>query len=238
MNEQENLREETGETQEIDEQQSVQPEEQDDESEYMTMTYGEAVEKLEGYEDDEIVQTTAKAVVHTVERERVRFHRLIWWGAFLLAVIVMSGAYGIMTSMNNLLFSIFAVGAAIACAFGVWKVWMGLYVDYKYAVKNGFFEIQQVNSGRKVIPMVKFDCKRITRLAPYDSNVNRQDYNYVLEACISPRDPSKNNTWVIEMKDRTKGQTLILFNPNEEILEAIRARMNEYDEVYDGVREE
>ena len=209
-----------------------------EENEYIEMTYGEAAKSVEGYEDDELVYTRKKPIIYTVSRERVKFHRLIWWGAFILALLVISGAYMISSTSTDLLLTIFAVAIGVACVVGAWKIWMGLYVDYKYTMRNGYLEIQKILSGRKAVPLAKFDCKRITSLTPYDGSIDRQRFHFVLEACISPNDLHKNNTWCIEMKDRLKGDTLIYFNPNDEILEAIRARMNEHDEVFDGQKED
>ncbi len=133
---------------------------------------------------------------------------------FLLVFVflfVLARRYAVL--FNILFFVVFGIGYLL------WKLLMSFNVEYEYSVINGEIDIDKIISKRKRKRIVSFSAKNIETFKKYTGNNGQKNFRKVIFAGSDPKSP---NLWCCAFKDRAFGNTLLIFEPNEKVLQAIK----------------
>ena len=112
----------------------------------------------------------------------------------------------------------------IAGLYIVWWVFTSQKVEYEYAVNGDSLDIAKVISLRRRKNVCRVNIKDIELLEVGDKSVRDDHFRKVYEAAKNMSD-TETNTYAVFSKP-AYGRCLLVFNPNETILEAMKPYMN------------
>jgi len=117
--------------------------------------------------------------------------------AFLLTVGVCYGAYYLLTGMN---------------------------IEYEYSVTNGDIDIDTIIAQRKRKRLLSVNSKNFEKYGKYKREEHLNDnYQRKIFACDHIENP---DNWYFTYKDVAKGDTIVVFSPNDRVLNAIKPFLN------------
>lgn len=137
---------------------------------------------------------------------------LIILGAVLVAAAAMLGLPGPLSFLSPVL--------AIGAIYGAYYLITGMNVEYEYSVTNGELDVDQIVAQRKRKRLVSVNCKEAEAFGRYKAEEhNGKGYQTSIFACDDPRNP---DLWYAVIRLQKSGQTLVVFNANQKMLDAIR----------------
>lgn len=132
-------------------------------------------------------------------------------------------------------FSFFVVMGACGAPFGGYYLITNMNVEYEYIMTNHEIDVDKITAQRKRKRLVTADVSTFERFCPYNPQEhNAGDYDNCVMACIAPDAPQ---TYCAVFQHHTLGRTLLVFNPDDRILEGVKKalpRRNKYHENTDG----
>lgn len=106
----------------------------------------------------------------------------------------------------------------------VWYVFSCQKVEYEYSVAGDTLEIAKIIALRRRKKMCSISIKDIELLEKGDENIKNRSFARVFHAVRNTNDAKENYFAVWRVP--AKGHCLLAFNPNEEILQAMKPYMN------------
>ena len=119
-----------------------------------------------------------------------------------------------------LIFLPFLMILVIGVGYGVWWIITSQNIEYEYSVTNGDIDIDQIVAQRKRKRLVSVSGEKIEAMGPYNMAefAGRQFDRRVIAA------PSEQTaTWYFSYHSKKNGHTLVEFEPEERVLEALKA---------------
>ncbi len=108
---------------------------------------------------------------------------------------------------------VFAAGAI----YGMWFLLTSFNVEYEYILTNGEIDIDKIVAKRKRKRLITVNCRNFLEFGKYNpQNHAGQTYNSTILACTSIDAP---NTYYAVTDHKKYGKCLLVFNPNEKIVE-------------------
>ena len=110
---------------------------------------------------------------------------------------------------------------------GIYIVWWGFSqqkVEYEYAVVADTLKIAKIISLRKRKKVCDINIKDIQTLETGDQNVRDQHFRKIYFAAKNPNDTA-DNTYAV-FNEPVYGKCLLVFNPNDAILEGMKPYLN------------
>lgn len=104
----------------------------------------------------------------------------------------------------------------------VWYVFSIQRVEYEYSVSNGVLEVSKIIALRKRKKLCKMQISDIEILDQDEKAIDAMRFAKRIEACASLND--KNNYYAVFNSPAT-GRTLLIFAPNEKILNAMKGHL-------------
>ena len=109
----------------------------------------------------------------------------------------------------------------IAIIYGGWHLFGMTQLEYEYVITNGEIDIDKIIAQKKRTRICSFDGKNVEDVGKYKSDDHKnKSYGKIIKACINEND--EKNTWYVVYKDPNFGNTLVLFSPNEKVLDAFK----------------
>lgn len=132
---------------------------------------------------------------------------IIFISTFILPVI-----HQIFVSLNLIIIA--------ATIYGAWYLWSSFSVEYEYILTNGEIDIDKIIARRKRKRLITVNTRQFTEFGLYhpQEHVNQQFASTIL-ACSSMTDP---NTYYAVFDHPKFGKTMLIFNPNEKIIETAK----------------
>ena len=106
----------------------------------------------------------------------------------------------------------------------VWWVFSQQKVEYEYSVSSDTLVISKIISLRKRKQLVRVSIKEIQSMEKGDKNVKNRHFRKVYVAAKNEHN-ADDNTYAV-FKNPLYGNCLLVFNPNEDIINAMRPHMN------------
>lgn len=143
---------------------------------------------------------------------------LIFIGAFILAFLLIAASV-LFLSGTGITIPFFVL---IACCFGFYKVITMRNLEYEYSITNGYTTIDKIMNRSSRKRLASFECKDIEEIGEYEKNAERLK-NRTVEARIFASEYSDGQgSWYVIVRTKKTGKTLIVFDPDEDVLEAIK----------------
>ena len=145
--------------------------------------------------------------------------------------LILLGAVGIPVTLFALAFIInlpyliyISLFVVILCVYLVWFFITSLRVDYEYAFLSSTLKIDRIIDKRKRKPVVKVDVKKFEDFFPYsDKEMSSLKLSKVYH--VAAEDYSDKN-YVAVYHHEARGKCAIVFQPNEELIEAMKPYLN------------
>lgn len=139
----------------------------------------------------------------------------------ILALFAIPGIFVLLGALVNFYFIIVAICAFFFVAYASYYVITGMYLEYEYAITNSNITIDKVIAKRNRKRIISVDIKRFNTLNKVSSgDFEKKSYRKVFNASITP---NGENVYGAEMHlDKFGGECLLLFSPNEKILNAMK----------------
>ncbi len=118
-------------------------------------------------------------------------------------------------------FSIFAIAAMMGVGYGAWFLLTSQNVEFEYSFTNGEIDIDKIVAQRKRKRMITVVCRQVEAMGKYKAAAHEHtNYKTRIFACEDERD--EQNTWYVVYNSVNFGKTLVVFNPPEKMLSAMK----------------
>jgi len=116
----------------------------------------------------------------------------------------------------------FAIG--VGALFGAIYLFRSFNVEYEYSFVNGEMDVDQITSQTKRKRLTTVVCADVENMGEYKErdHANKR-YQKVIYACADPK--ATENIWFVQYTDKKFGNTLLVFNPPEKLVNAIRGAL-------------
>lgn len=134
----------------------------------------------------------------------------------LLAVGVCFFAY-IALSLTRFAYLIILV--CVLVMFLAWKLIGRYFIEFEYSLTNGMIDIDKIMNAKKRKRLIAADCKTIEAYGKYNEKAH---HNKNYRQRIMAANPNSNNLFCFVCSQEGKGTTLVVLEPNEKFMEALR----------------
>ena len=140
---------------------------------------------------------------------------LVWVAAIVLfLLIVLLSVGGALKSLG-----MFAMLIGAGLIYLAWRMTTGMNIEYEYSVTNGFFDVDMIIAQRKRKRVLAAECKDFESFGRY---VPAQHEHRQYDKRILAGDPNAEGAWYGTLRHKEMGHVLLVLEPEERVLEAIR----------------
>ncbi|HIS50728.1 MAG TPA: hypothetical protein IAA80_09520 [Candidatus Gallacutalibacter pullistercoris] len=105
--------------------------------------------------------------------------------------------------------------------YGVYWLISSRNLEYEYSVTNGDLTVDKIINKRRRKRMVSFDVRDAEEIGKYDATkLAQRQFDKTLMAA---EDETAENTWYIMARTPKYGRMVLVFTPNEKVLDGIKA---------------
>ena len=131
-------------------------------------------------------------------------------GALAAALVICAAVLAFMPWM--------LIPVALGCGFGLYFLASSQSWEAEYAVTNGDIDIDRIVARRDRKTIVRVHGDKIEHLLPIEAWNAEKSYDRVVVASAS----KASATWVFTYHSPKSGSTLVYFEPNDQVLEALK----------------
>ncbi len=158
-------------------------------------------------------------VEYLVKRRSTPATALLKVAIALVAVVLILVLIVLSLGLGN--FAVFAVAAAFGAGYGAWYLLTGFNVEFEYSFTNGEIDIDKIIAQRKRKRLITVVCREVEAVGKYNPAAHTNaNYQTKIFACEDEKDTE--NTWYLIYKSVNFGKTLVVFNPPQKMLTAMK----------------
>ncbi|MBQ0111072.1 MAG: hypothetical protein KBS41_04015 [Oscillospiraceae bacterium] len=101
------------------------------------------------------------------------------------------------------------------------KLCQNFFVEYEYIITQSELDIDKIISRNKRSRIITADLKEASSLCKYDASREAQGVNHVYRCC----EKDDKNALALTVHHQSKGRVMIVFAPNEKMLDAIKKKL-------------
>lgn len=140
-------------------------------------------------------------------------------GIVLAAVVISVFAFLFLPQLVPVLASL-NIFIVVGASFGAWYLITSMNVEYEYILTNGEIDVDKIIARRKRKRLITVNTRQFTAFGPYRPQEHaNESYASTIMACSSVEDP---NTYYAVSDHAKFGKCILIFNPNEKIVENIK----------------
>lgn len=111
----------------------------------------------------------------------------------------------------------------IGIGYGAWFLITNQNVEFEYSVTNGDIDIDQITAQRKRKRIVSVSGSKIESMEPYrEAEFANRHFDRTVMAAPSLQEA----TWCFSYRSKKNGHTLVVFSPEERVLEALKSGLS------------
>ena len=141
---------------------------------------------------------------------------------------------GIVVAMIVVVFIGFVVGflifpflmltmlVALGAGFGGYKLMTMRLLEYEYSLTNGFVAVDKIMNRSSRKRMTSFECSTAEDIGQYAQNEARLKNQSFDSRIFATEYSDHRDAWYMIVRSQKTGKTLVVFNPDEELLEAVK----------------
>lgn len=158
-------------------------------------------------------------IEHIVKQKSTMQKTLLKVLIVLAAIIIVFICFMVIPFAYSAVASIsFAVG--IGAIYGAYWLISGMSVEYEYAFTNGELDVDKIVARRKRTRLLTVKASTFEKLGEYKPEQHANiGYQYKLFAST---DPNGLGAWYAVFRHQKKGLTLLVFDPEERILDSFK----------------
>ena len=147
----------------------------------------------------------------------------------ILAGILLGGcllAAGSMIAFMMTGLSIIPMVAIVGICWGGYMLLGMRNIEYEYSFTNGDVTVDKIVNRRSRKRMVSFDCKDVEEMGPYNQSAagHLESRAFDKRLFCGTADLAENS-WYMDAHSKKYGHVLLVFTPNEEVLDGIRVSL-------------
>lgn len=138
--------------------------------------------------------------------------------AFLLAFIILFILPGL--PVVGPFIGSFGLLLVVGECYGVWYLLSSMNIEYEYILTNGEIDIDKIIARRKRKRLITVNTRTFTEMGRYQpEKVQGRTFSSTIMACTRVDAP---DCWYAVMDHPKHGNCLLIFNPNEHIMDGIK----------------
>lgn len=118
------------------------------------------------------------------------------------------------------LFSMLGIVFALVILYGAYYLIGGTSIEYEYIMTGGELDIDKIIAKKRRRRIISINGTAFTQVAHYHTGVNLKGLTKIM-ACSSLTD---DHTYYAQFEHPTHGKGVLLFTPNDQILQELRRR--------------
>ena len=111
---------------------------------------------------------------------------------------------------------------ALGAGFGGYKLMTMRLLEYEYSLTNGFVAVDKIMNRSSRKRMTSFECSTAEDIGQYAQNEARLKNQSFDTRIFATEYSDHRDAWYMIVRSPKTGKTLVVFNPDEEMLEAIK----------------
>lgn len=136
--------------------------------------------------------------------------------------IIVAVLIGFVVGLLIVPFPMLTMLVALGAGFGGYKLMTMRLLEYEYSLTNGYVAVDKIMNRSSRKRMTAFECNTAEDIGEYVQNEARLK-NQSFDARIFATEYSDHrDAWYMIVRSPKTGKTLVVFNPDEEMLEAIK----------------
>lgn len=107
--------------------------------------------------------------------------------------------------------------------YGIYWIASSRDLEFEYSVTNGDLTVDKIINKRRRKRLLSFDVKEAEEMGKYDPR--RMEQRPVDQRIMATETETGEDAWYILARTPKYGRTMLVFNPNENVLDGIKAGM-------------
>ncbi len=136
-------------------------------------------------------------------------------------ILVLSFA-GFVLGFMVLAFPMLSLLVMAGAVFGGYKLISMRLLEYEYSLTNGFVTVDKIMNRASRKRMTSFECESCEDIGLYLENEERLKNRSFDQRVFATRFADRRDSWYMIVQSKKTGKTLLVFNPDEELLEGIK----------------
>ena len=138
-------------------------------------------------------------------------------GAMIIAVFI-----GFVVGMVMLPIPMITLLVVMGAGFGGYKLMTMRMLEYEYSLTNGYVAVDKIMNRSSRKRMTAFECNTAEDIGPYTQNEARLKSQSFDARIFATEYADHRDAWYMVVRSQKTGKTLVVFNPDEELLEGIK----------------
>lgn len=155
-----------------------------------------------------------------VKRKMPQFDYLMIAAVFVLMLIVSGLSLLIGTFMMG--FPMLTLLVTAGAIFGVYKFIGSRRIEYEYSLTNGFVAVDRIANRASRKRLTSFECDTCEDIGKYQENEARLKTRSFDLRVFATEFADHRDAWYMIVRSPKTGKTLVVFNPDEELLTAVK----------------
>ncbi len=118
--------------------------------------------------------------------------------------------------------SMIGVLACVGVVFGAYKLLCTRLLEYEYSLTNGYVTVDKIMNKASRKRMTSFECSSAEDIGEYAKNAERLKNRSFDARIFASADASYEKAWYMIVQSGKTGKTLVVFDPDEDFLDAVK----------------
>lgn len=119
-------------------------------------------------------------------------------------------------------FPMLAFLVALGAGFGGYKLLTMRLLEYEYSLTNGFVAVDKIMNRSTRKRMTSFECSSAEDIGEYQKNEARLKNQSFDARVFATQYSDHRDSWYMIVRSGKTGKTLVVFDPDEEFLDAVK----------------
>lgn len=140
-------------------------------------------------------------------------------GGLMVAVLAATFAGFMIFSMISPMIGMLVVAGAI---FGAWKLFSMRMLEFEYSLTNGYVAVDKIMNRSTRKRLTAFECSSAEDIGEYIPNEARLKNRSFDHRIFATASDTHAGSWYMIVQSQKTGKTLVVFDPDEDLQEAIK----------------
>ena len=119
-------------------------------------------------------------------------------------------------------FPMLTILVALGAGFGGYKLLTMRLLEYEYSLTNGYVAVDKIMNRASRKRMTAFECNTAEDIGQYPQNEARLKNQSFDTRIFATEYSDHRDAWYMIVRSQKTGKTLVVFNPDEDLLEGIK----------------
>lgn len=113
----------------------------------------------------------------------------------------------------------------VGACYGTYKLLSMRNLEFEYSLTNGYISIDKIMNKSSRKRLTAFECNAIEEMGEYPKNQTRLQNREVQTKVFASEYADGRNAWYVIVNAKKTGRTLVVFDPDEDLLDAVKKFM-------------